>query len=269
MLRFSGAGMSDAGRVRDHNEDSGFMAPYVALVADGVGGAAAGEIASATAAYAVSALALSRFGADPVQSVQAGVRAARKLLVRGVELDLMRAGMATTLTALLTDGKRIVLAHVGDSRGYAFRGGELVRITRDHTYVQKMVDEGQLEPEAVADHPWKNVVLRSLHGNPAQAMDELDFLEIEPRLGDRYLLCSDGLTDMVGEDRIAEVLAGPDPQAVTAQLVEEALRAGGVDNVTCLVFDLVDGPRVSGDGHLLGAMLDPANIVDAGVVRSG
>jgi len=268
MLRFSGAGMSDAGRVRDHNEDSGFMGPYLALVADGVGGAAAGEVASATAAYAVSALALSRFGSDPVQTAEAGVQAARKLLVRGVELDLMRSGMATTMTALLTDGRRLVLAHVGDSRGYAFRDGALVRVTRDHTYVQKMVDEGQLEPEAVGSHPWRNVVLRSLHGNPAQAMDELDIVEIEPRLGDRYLLCSDGLTDMVGEDRIAELLRVADPQAAAAQLIEEALRAGGIDNVTCLVFDVVDGPQVSGDGQLLGAVLDPKNIVDAGVLRS-
>jgi len=268
MLRFSGAGMSDAGRVRDHNEDSGFMGPYIALVADGVGGAAAGEIASATTAYAVSALALSRFGSDPVQVIEAGVQAARKLLVRGVELDLMRAGMATTLTALLTDGHRLVLAHVGDSRGYAFRDGVLVRVTRDHTYVQKMVDQGQLEPAAVANHPWRNVVLRSLHGNPAQAMDEVDVIEIEPRVGDRYLLCSDGLTDMVDEARIAEVLRGADPQAVAAQLVEEAVLAGGIDNVTCLVFDVVDGPRVAGDGQLLGAVFDPTNVVDAGVVRS-
>ncbi len=166
MLRFSGAGVTDVGKVRDHNEDSAFMAPYVALVADGVGGAAAGEVASATTAYVVSAHALARFGSDPAQLLRDAVVSARQSLERGVQSDLMRAGMATTLTALLTDGSRIVLGHIGDSRGYLFAEGQLTRISSDHTYVQRLVDAGQLDPDAARRHPWRNVVVRSLNADP-------------------------------------------------------------------------------------------------------
>lgn len=268
MLRFSGAGVTDVGRVRDHNEDSAFMAPYVALVADGVGGAAAGEVASATTAYVVSAYALAHFGADPARMLCDAVAITRQSLQRGVQTDLMRSGMATTLTALVTDGARIVLGHVGDSRGYRFAEGRLTRISSDHTYVQKLVDAGQLEPEAVRRHPWRNVVLRSLHADPDQATDDIDIVELEPREGDRYLLCSDGLTDLVSEDRIAEALAIADPHSAAARLVEDALVAGGSDNATCLVFDVIDGPQVCGDGMLIGAVLDVGNIVDAAAVRT-
>jgi len=269
MLRFSGAGVSDVGRSRDHNEDSGFMAPYVALVADGVGGAAAGEVASATAAYVVSASALAHFGADPARLVREAVETARHSLVRGVAADLGRAGMATTLTVMATDGTTLVLGHVGDSRGYRFADGRLSQVTTDHTYVQKLVDEGTLDPSAVRTHPWRNVVLRSLHADPGLAVDGVDLVELEPRVGDRYLLCSDGLTDLVPEDRIADVLRIADPHSAAARLVEDALAAGGNDNVTCLVFDVIDGPQVCGDGMLLGAVGDVENIVDAAAIRIG
>jgi len=267
MLRFSGAGVTDVGLVRDHNEDSGFMGPYVALVADGVGGAAAGEVASATAAYVVSAHALGSFGTDPGQMITEAVDATRRILHQGVESDQLRAGMATTLTALATDGTRIVLGHLGDSRGYLYADGRLVRISSDHTYVQRLVDAGQLEPSAVRSHPWRNVVLRSLHADPALAIDGPDIVELEARAGDRYLLCSDGLTDLVSEERIAEVLQLVDPHSAAARLVEDALVAGGTDNVTCLVFDVIDGPEVVGDGMLLGAVHDVGNIIDVAAIK--
>ena len=265
MLRFSGAGVSDVGLVRDSNEDSGFVAPYVALVADGVGGAAAGEVASATAAYAVAATVLQRPGADPGDVVAEAFAAARDIVRLGVQRDLNRLGMATTLTALVTDGRSVVLGHVGDSRAYLLRAGELRQITTDHTYVQHLVETGRLSDQARATHPWRNVVLRSLDGDPEGSAP--DITRLDARIGDRLMLCSDGLTDLVDDARIAAVLRSEDPEEAAAELTAAALGAGGRDNITCVVVDVVDGPRVVGDGRLLGAVYDPRNIVDASAVR--
>ncbi len=176
--------------------------------------------------------------------------------------------MATTLTALATDGTRVVLGHLGDSRGYLFRDGALQQITTDHTYVQQMIAAGQLVPEQARSHPWRNVVMRSLHGGPAEVDQAPDIVALDLGPGDRVLLCSDGLTDLVTDQRIAEILHVPDPEAAATRLVDAALEAGGSDNVTCLVFDVVDGPRVNGDGQLLGAVRDVVNIVDPGAVRA-
>lgn len=269
MLRFSGAGVSDVGLVREHNEDSGFVGPYVALVADGVGGAAAGEIASATAAYVVSATALARFGEAPETIVREAVAAARTGLRRGVLEEDSRTGMATTLSVLVCDGRRVLLGHLGDSRAYLFRDGTLHQVSRDHTYVQGLVDEGRLSRDEVPFHPWRNVVLRSLDGSPGAEPAEADLVDVDARPGDRLLLCSDGLTDLVAEDRIAAVLQLQDPLSAAGVLAQSALCAGGRDNVTCVVLDLVDGPLVVGDGALLGAVRDVTNIVDPGAVRLG
>jgi len=264
MLRFSGAGVSDVGRVRPHNEDSAFHGPYVAIVADGVGGAAAGEIASATAAYVVAATALARFGDDPVNVLVRAIEDAHESIRVGVAADSDLAGMATTLTAIATDGARVALAHVGDSRAYLFRAGVLSQISHDHTYVQHLVDTGQLDPAERFGHPWSNVVLRSLDGGPHQSFDVTD-LDVRP--GDRLLLCSDGLTDLVREDRIAEVLRLVDPHSAAAVLTQSALLAGGKDNITAIVVDVVDGPLVVGDGRVLGALVDVGNVVDPAAVR--
>lgn len=263
MLRFSGVGLTDVGHVREHNEDSAFVGPYLALVADGVGGAAAGEVASATTAYVVSSAAEARFGEPPEQVLADAVEATTASLRAGVEEDLNRAGMATTLTAVATDGSRFVLAHVGDSRCYLYRDGELTRISTDHTFVQQMINQGHLEPEEVPLHPWRNVVLRSLHGDPVRQSDQTDLIELHLRPGDRLLLCSDGLTDMVHEPTIAAALELDEPAAAAAVLLQGALAAGGNDNVTCLVLDVVDGPATSADGELLGAVCDLANVVHA------
>src|SRR5689334_2312651 len=159
------------------------------LVADGVGGAAAGEVAAATTAYVVSALAMSDPQAEPVGALRKAVRLAQEQVAHGVRRDPARAGMATTLTALQTDGETFALAHVGDSRGFLFRDGALTRITRDHTYVQRLVDEGSLEERDVPYHPWRNVVLRSVNGN---ADEGGDVAPIDLVAGDRVLLASDG-----------------------------------------------------------------------------
>jgi protein phosphatase len=265
VLRFSGAGVSDVGLVRPSNEDSGFVAPYVALVADGVGGAAAGEIASATAAYAVAATVLQRPGVDAAHVVTEAFAAARDNVRLGVQRDLNRLGMATTLTVVVTDGRNVVLGHVGDSRAYLFQAGELRQITTDHTYVQQLVETGRLADQARATHPWRNVVLRSLDGDPEGS--GLDITRLDVRIGDRLMICSDGLTDLVDDARIAAVLRAQDPEQAAAELTACALSAGGKDNITCVVVDVIYGPRVVGDGRLLGAVGDPRNVVDAAAVR--
>ena len=169
MRRFSGVAVSDTGLVRSHNEDSGFVDPGCLVVADGVGGAAAGEIASATAAYVISALAMSEPQTDPEALLVAGIRLGQQQVALGVRRDPRRQGMATTLTAVLTDGERFALGHLGDSRGFLFRDGRLSRVTRDDTVVQRLVDEGSLAVEDVPLHPWRHVVTRTVNGDPGRA----------------------------------------------------------------------------------------------------
>jgi protein phosphatase len=264
MLRISGTGESHVGLVRPDNEDSAFIGPTCMLVADGVGGGAAGEVASATTAYAVSATALLHAGEDPARVLRDGVALGQAQLRAGVEADPARTGMATTLTALVTDGHRFVLAHLGDSRGYVFREGELTRVTRDHTYVQDLLDEGRLHQGAVADHPWRNVVLRTVNGDDGAP----DILTLDLIPGDRVLLASDGLTDLVDELVIAEILAHRSDDDAVGALIAAALGRGGRDNITCVLATVVDGPPISADGILLGAVRDPRNVIDITAVRS-
>ncbi len=264
MLRISGTARTHVGLVRTSNEDSAFVGPSCILVADGVGGGAAGEVASATAAYAVAATALASAGEDPITVLTRGFRAAQTQVAAGVEADAARGGMATTLTALVTDGATFALAHLGDSRGYVFRDHELTQVTRDHTYVQDLVDEGRIEAAEVRAHPWRNVVLRSVNGT-ADAEADLLRLHLEP--GDRVLLASDGLTDLVSEEEITEVLARRGDDSAADSLISAALARGGRDNVTCVLATVVDGPAVNSDGQLLGAVRDPANVVDLTAVR--
>jgi serine/threonine protein phosphatase PrpC len=265
VLRFSYGAASHVGLVRTHNEDAGFAGPYLQLVADGVGGAAAGEVASATTAYVVAAVAMGRPDQDGPTVLAEAVATAHRQLQRGTMDDESRHGMATTLTALLARDDRVTLVHVGDSRAYLLRDGELRRLSTDQTLVQLLVDKGELEPDQVSAHPHRNVVLRSVNGaEPVEpAIRELDLV-----VGDRLLLCSDGLTDLVPESSIVPALAEPDPDESAEALVRLALDAGGRDNVTCLVADLVDGPEVRSDGRLVGAMADPGLVVDPAAVRA-
>lgn len=264
MLRFSGAGVSDVGLVRPDNEDSGFVGPTLAVVADGVGGAAAGEVASATATAALVDTVL-RHGDAPIGRLLGhGAEVAGAGVRRGIQSDLNRLGMATTLTAVVTDGCDVVLGHVGDSRAYLLRDGRLTQLSRDHTYVQDLVERGQLDAGSVRRHPWRNVVLRSVDGDPIHP--GIDIVPLDVRAGDRLLLCSDGLSDLVPDDAIGAVLGNGTPAVAARACVDAALAAGGRDNVTCVVVDVVDVPSVAGrplSGELLGAVRDAANVVDA------
>ena len=264
-MRFSATGRTHVGLVRTGNEDSGFAGPTLMLVADGVGGNAAGEVASATTAYVVSASALARVGLRPASVLGRAVAASQRQVRHGVEHDAALRGMSTTLTALLTDGQRFALAHVGDSRAYLFRDGGLTRLSSDHTWVQQMLDEGRMTEAEAMVHPWRNVVMRTIN---ADDPSEADVMPVVLRLGDRVLLCSDGLTDQVSEGWIEQILATHADDAAVDLLLDAALASGGRDNITCVLGTVVDGPAVVADGLLLGAVRDPANLVDpAGVIH--
>jgi protein phosphatase len=265
VLHFAYGSASHVGLVREHNEDAGFAGPYLQLVADGVGGAAAGEVAAATTTYVVTALAMGRPDLDGATLLAEAVATAHHELRRGTREDDTRHGMATTLTAVLVRDDRATLAHVGDSRAYLLRDGRFRRLSTDQTLVQMLVDRGDLQPDQVATHPFRNVVLRSVNDDRpvAPALDELDLV-----VGDRLLLCSDGLTDFVPEAEIVEALVVADAAEAARSQVDLALATGGRDNVTCLVADLRDGPEVKTDGRLLGAMQDPRLVVDPAAVRT-
>jgi PPM family protein phosphatase len=203
---------------------------------------------------------------DGASLLAEAVATAHEQLQRGTHDDESRQGMATTLTAVLAREDRVTLVHVGDSRAYLLRDGELRRLSTDQTLVQLLVDKGDLTPDQIAGHPYRNVVLRSVNGDePVEpALRDLDLV-----VGDRLLLCSDGLTDFVPDEVLAEALTEPDPDVCASALVDAALAAGGRDNVTVLVSDITEGPQVSGDGRLLGAMFDPRLVVDPTAVRAG
>ena len=265
MLRFRYAGRTHVGLVRANNEDAGYAGPYLQLVADGVGGSAAGEVASATAAYVVSALAGAQWGRDPAELLGRAVTLAYEQLRRGSESDPSRAGMGTTFTALLIDDDRCALGHLGDSRAYLLRDGELSQLTRDHTYVQSLVDSGVITPEEARRHPRKNVVSQALE---AGGTGRPDLLHLEIHVGDRFLVCSDGVSDLVPDDAIAACLGEEDPDDAARRLVDAALAAGGTDNITAVVSDVVDGSRIVFDGARLGAFSNPHLVVDPAAVRA-
>ena len=263
MFRFDHAAQSHVGLVRSNNEDSGFAGPYLLVIADGVGGAAAGEVASATTTYVTTALSMLE-EADPVTLLSHAVEQSASQLRAGVESDPAREGMSTTLTAIATDGGRFALAQVGDSRAYLLRDGVLTQLTTDHTLVQAMVDAGRMTREEARHSPHRNIVMRALGG---RSEPEPDIAWLDLRLGDRLLLCSDGLTDLVDDPEIASLLSTASGQDAVAGLVAAALAEGGKDNVTCIVADVADGPRIDTVGTLLGAAGDLGAVLDPASVR--
>ncbi|KRB74994.1 hypothetical protein ASE01_16620 [Nocardioides sp. Root190] len=264
MLQFRFAALSDTGRVREHNEDSGFASPYLLCVADGVGGAAAGEVASATTTYVLSARVLAHPGLEPGRLLRAATREAHDQLAAGVRADPRRTGMATTLTAVLTDGVHTVLAQVGDSRAYLLREGALSQLSHDQTMVQELLDAGRITAEEASRSPYRHVVLQAVDGDhtPEPVVVPLDL-----RAGDRLLLCSDGLSDVLSPAAVQMMLALDARSMSTEWLVRAALDAGSRDNVTAIVADVVDAPGIVGSGLLLGAGLDLANVVNPAAVR--
>jgi serine/threonine protein phosphatase PrpC len=233
---------SDVGHVREGNEDAGYAGPRLVAIADGMGGAVAGEVASRTVIGRLAGLEDDDLGPDVVGALSDAVRNANGDLGDLVDRDPSLAGMGTTITALLAEDDRLALVHVGDSRCYLFRDGVLTQVTRDHTLVQELVDAGEISEEEAAVHPKRNIITRVLDG---RGTIELDVSVRAAQRGDRYLLCSDGLSGYVSPETLADAVALPDPQDAADRLVDLALRAGGVDNVTAVVADIVEGPEGS------------------------
>lgn len=242
------AARSDRGLIREANEDSVYAGPRLLAVADGMGGMAAGEVASNIVIAALAPLDDDAPSADLADALRSAIENANEQLREAVSDNPALEGMGTTLTAALFTGNRIALVHVGDSRAYIWRDEELAQITRDDTYVQMLVDEGRISPEEAHTHPQRSLLTRALDGREV----EPDFSIREAHAGDRYLLCSDGLSGVVSAETISEALQLEDPGAAADRLVQLALRGGGPDNVTCIVADIVaddagtDAPVVGG-----------------------
>lgn len=234
-LRF--AVRSDMGLVRESNEDSVFAAPHLLVVADGMGGHAGGEIASASLIAHMARIAPVGLGEDASVSLVSGIDAGNRDIARTVAQRPELEGMGTTVTAvLLTADGAYAVTNIGDSRTYLLRNAELSLLTRDDSLIQSLMDNGRITEAEAAVHPHRSVVTRAVVGD-AELVPSVSMTAAAP--GDRLLLCSDGLTDLVSHEEIAAVLRGEDPETVADGLLRLALHAGGSDNVTVIVADTI------------------------------
>ncbi len=230
------AALSDVGRVRKDNQDSGFASEHLLVIADGVGGAARGDIASSTAVQALRRLD-GPAPEDLLEALAGAIHRAHDRIAELVEQDPELDGTSTTVTAALFDGHRIGLAHIGDSRGYLLRDGTLSQLTKDHTFVQSLIDEGRITEEESRTHPHRNLILRAVDG-VHETDPDLFYIELAP--GDRLLLCSDGASGVLDQHRLADILGTGSIDYAVVELIRASLEAGSSDNVTCVVADVVD-----------------------------
>ena len=227
---------SDRGLVRGNNEDSAYAGPHLLVLADGMGGHAAGEVASQLMVEHLEHLDRDPEDADMLALLGAAAEDANASIAESVAQHPEQAGMGTTLTATMFNGRQFGLIHVGDSRGYLLRDGKLTQLTVDDTFVQSLVDDGKLAPEDVSTHPQKSLILKAYTGREVEPHLEL----IEAKPGDRVLLCSDGLSDPVTRETIQVALGDGTPEMAAQRLIELALRSGGPDNVTVVVAEVVE-----------------------------
>ncbi|CCG01045.1 PP2C family protein-serine/threonine phosphatase [Blastococcus saxobsidens] len=240
VLRY--AARSDRGLIRGNNQDSVYAGPRLLAVADGMGGHAAGDVASKVVIAALEHLDDDTPSGDMLQALRSSVFEGSEHLREVIRESPQLEGMGTTLTAILFAGGRLALCHVGDSRAYLMRDGEFTQITHDDTFVQTLIDDGRITPEEANHHPQRSLLLRALNGQEV----EPDLSMREARAGDRYLLCSDGLSGVVSEETLAAALKDPDPEATADRLVELALRSGGPDNITVIVADVLEDTGSNG-----------------------
>lgn len=252
-LSFRFAAVSETGPVREINEDAAYASARLLVLADGVGGAAHGEIASSTTELVMRRVDRRQLDGGVLDVLAAAVREAREVLETAARMGGGLAEMSTTLVAVLTDGAQIGLAHVGDSRAYLLDRSGLRRLTRDHTWVQELVDEGSISPEQARRHPYRSVVTRALDGRQ-QAEPELAV--VDAAAGDRLLVCSDGVSDYLDDETIAATLGADAVRAAADSLVARAIGAGTRDNVTAVVADVVALADEVPTPVLVGAALD-------------
>ncbi len=237
------AARSDRGLIREGNQDAVYAGPRLLAVADGMGGMAAGDVASNLAIAAMAPLDEDVPGDSLVDALRSAVEIANQNLRDAVDANPALEGMGTTLTGMLFSGTKFAMVHVGDSRAYMLRDDEFSQLTKDDTYVQMLVDDGRITEEEASIHPQRSLLIRALQGS-----------DVDPQYsvraavaGDRYLICSDGLSGPVSDDSIAATLRDyPDPDECAERLVQLALRGGGPDNITVIVADVTDADIVEG-----------------------
>ncbi|MFE5475451.1 MULTISPECIES: PP2C family protein-serine/threonine phosphatase [unclassified Nocardia] len=234
VLRYTAR--SDRGLVRGNNEDSVYAGARLLALADGMGGHAAGEVASQLMIAALAHLDDDEPGDDILGKLDHATHSGNAAIADHVEAEPELDGMGTTLTAILFAGRKLGLVHIGDSRAYLLRDSELAQITRDDTFVQSLVDEGRITAEQAHTHPQRSLIMRALTGNEI----EPTLIMREARAGDRYLLCSDGLSDVVSDETIGNTMREGNTDECADRLIELALRSGGPDNVTVVVADVID-----------------------------
>ena len=257
------AARSDRGLIRSSNQDSVYAGNNMLVVADGMGGHAAGDMASRLVVAAFVPLDSRDSGGDLLRALAKATRDGNHAIADVVHENPELDGMGTTLTALLFDGGRLGMAHVGDSRAYLYRDGVLHQLTHDDTFVQSLIDDGRITQEEAAHHPQRSLLLRALNGTEVDP--SLTIREVA--VGDRYLICSDGLPGVVSAEAIAEALANPDPGVTADALIQLALVGGGPDNITVIVADVMDTGVGSGPTEA-DAELDPDATGPIGTVAS-
>ncbi|MFC6154828.1 PP2C family protein-serine/threonine phosphatase [Nocardioides yefusunii] len=261
-LRLDWSALSDVGRVRKDNQDSGYAGEHLLVVCDGVGGAARGDIASSTAVRALRRLD-EPGAADGLERVAGAIQRATDMIGELAEQDESLSGTSTTATVALFDGGSIHLGHVGDSRAYLLRDGVLTQLTHDHTFVQSLVDEGRITEAEARVHPHRNLILKAVDGvrDP-----EPDLFSVPLRVGDRLLLCSDGACGVLDDTALTVLLAEGTPDFAAVELVQSSLEAGSSDNVTCVVADVI-APDATRDPNLspllVGAAADQPRLPEA------
>src|SRR5215207_3578464 len=235
-LQLSYVAHSEIGLIRKNNQDSGYASPHLLIVADGMGGAAAGDLASAVAIDTIRKIDSPTAGEDMLEVLALAIHQANDKIADLVDSDLSLEGMGTTVTGAMFDGSNLGLAHIGDSRAYLYRDGHLERLTHDHTWVQSLVDDGKISEAEAANHPHRSLLLKVLNGQPA---NDPDLRLIPVAAGDRLMFCSDGVCGLVDDDEIEAALRLPTLEAALERLVSEALAEGGIDNITVIVADVV------------------------------
>ncbi len=252
-MRFRYAAMSDVGRVRKDNQDSGYAGPHLLVIADGVGGAARGDVASSAAVEELRRLDTPP-GNDMLSALAGSIHRSHDRIAGLVEETPEIEGTSTTVTAVIFDGTHIGVGHVGDSRGYLLREGTLSQLTTDHTFVQSLIDEGRITEDEARVHPHRNLILRAVDGVHEP---EPDVFQLEVAEGDRILLCSDGCSGVLDDAELTQLLADGTPDHAAVSLISASLDAGSSDNVTVVVADLVPDDAVDDTDTSAAALTGP------------